>query len=505
MTDWHVLTGGNDFSLFNFEPPGPVAEAYLYDVTTPIPLIMGPFGSGKTTTSIFKLFHNVSRVPPCRDGVTRARCCVIRDQYRALYRTTLESWFKFFPKDFPGSHFEGGQDRPAKHTIRFVTPRGRPFEVITDFYAVGDHAIEELLKGYEPTFGYANEADLLHDSVLPYLYGRLGRYPSRDMLADPDADMPEQVFGDLNPPDVDHWIYRKTQEERDPAYQLYKQPSGLSNEAENRRGVPRTRYENMARTLPADQVRRFVHGKFGYAVDGRPVHGEEFSEELHVSRDPLEPLDGLPLNLGLDGGLSPAAVIGQLQPNGQDRVLAELVPPHGTGPGRFAEMLVDLLQTRFRGCPIGVATCDPANFFGADREGGELAWVETVMRAIGKRIDPAPTNEPAIRIEAVRAGLVRMINAQTPATLIDPRCRMLIGGFVANYRYRRHRVGTRDQYSERPEKNDWSHPHDANQYRVLGLRGRVGVINEAARAGRAGNVVAPVFGRARSDFNVWDL
>jgi hypothetical protein len=57
-----------------------------------------------------------------------------------------------------------------------------------------------------------------------------------------------------------------------------------------------------------------------------------------------------------------------------------------------------------------------------------------------------------------------------------------------------------------PVKNKYSHPHDALQYVALGRRGRAGVINESARAGRPGNVVSIATGnRVRSDFSVWDV
>jgi len=194
-------------------------------------------------------------------------------------------------------------------------------------------------------------------------------------------------------------------------------------------------------------------------------------------------------------------------------VLGELVPGHGVGPERFSEMLVDALVREpsavacgFRGLPLGAWSADPSSFYGADKAGGQLAWVETVMKAVGHRIDPAPTNEPAIRIEGVRHYLARRIDANTPAFLIDPRCRMLIAGFSGKYRYRRVRIGVTERLEDRPFKDEYSDPHDALQYLVLGFRGRAGVIESAARAGRPGNVVQlPVRRPARTDFDVWSV
>lgn len=493
------------FSVFDFVPPGPVAAAWIDDATTPIPLLMGPAGSGKTTAACFKGPRMIARhMPVCRDGVIRGRITVIRDNYRRLYDTAIRSWHQFFPPDFPGSEWRGGQDRPAHHRLRFRTPRG-PMELEVDFFAVGDLAIEEMLKGYETTIGWMNEADLLTDRVPTFLYSRTGRFPSRSLLVEPEAMLPRQVFGDLNPPDIDHWVHQWTVDEPRAGVKLYRQPSGLSAAAENRAGKPRQAYESEAAVMDGYDCRRFVHGEFGYSRDGLPVYDKLFDIAAHVAPAALAATPQLPIHIGLDAGMEPAAVIDQLMPNGQTRTLAEIVAEPGTGPGRFAEMLLDRLLSDFRGVPVGSCWGDPSAFYGADRIAGELAWMETVARAIGHNIQPAPSNEPGIRIEAVAIGLRRRIDKDTPAILIDPRCRMLIGGYAAHYKFHVDRNSSLGN-SARPVKNRYSHVHDANQYVKLGLRGRYGVIEDAARAGRPGNVVPIVSGRPRrADFSVWDL
>lgn len=500
MSDFATLTGGA-FSLFNFTPPGPIGQRYMM-AEDPISLIMGPVGSGKTSTSVFKAAVQTLRMPVCRDGVVRAKGAVIRDNYRTLYRTTLPSWFNFFPRDFPGSDFEGGQDRPAKHTVRFRTPKGTKVEMIVEFFAIGDQAIEELLKGWEGSWGWLNEADLLAERVPGFLYSRLGRYPSRALLADPEAPMPRTVFGDMNPPDIDHWSYLNCVEEPKVGWALYQQPSGLSDQAENRVGVPRTYYEELERTLHPAEVRRFVHGQWGYARDGKPVYEAEFRQDLHVAKKSIEVDPRAQLHAGLDQGYSPAWV--PIQEVGtQLRILGELVPPHGTGVGRFVEMLLGQLTERYREPAFGIWSADPAGFYGADKIAGELAWAEAVAKGIGHPIVPAPSQEPAIRSEALRLPLTTMVDGYTPALLIDPSARMTIGGLAAHFKFKKQRVGNREVFSERWEKNQWSHPVEAAQYGILGIRGVAGLIAQAAKAGRAGSFARPSAGVVVSaDFDV---
>ncbi len=516
---------GSSVKLTLHRPPGPVGAAYEAS-RGPIDVIMGPAGSGKTTSSVFKLLlFSTMAVPPCRDGVIRVRGLVLRDNYRTLYRTTLRTWFEFIPPDFPGGTFTGGQDRPAQHVLRLETLReGRrvPVELTVDFFAVGDNAIEDLLKGSEYTWVYCNEADLLHSRVITFAFSRTGRYPPRELLGLPDdAAMPRMVTCDMNPPDEDHPIMKACargsfnaelpvdEEGRvaagDRTVNFFHQPGGLDPAAENRRGKLRASYEEESRTLSEEDVRRFVHGLPGYAIDGKPVYAKDFNRRLHVADAQLPVLAGRPLHIGFDQGLTPGAVLFQDAPSGQLRILAELAPGHGTGQARFLGMLIPLLMGRFRGLAAGVYGSDPAGFYGADREAGELSWSETIGKGLGHGLQPAPTNEPTLRIEAVKLALGQMIDAQTPGLIVCPSCRGLIGGFMAHYKFRRIRAGASDRFEDRPHKNDpYATLHDALQYGVLALRGKAGIINEAARAGRAGRIGAEVAGRDHSnDFSAW--
>ena len=51
--------------------------------------------------------------------------------------------------------------------------------------------------------------------------------------------------------------------------------------------------------------------------------------------------------------------------------------------------------------------------------------------------------------------------------LIDLRCRTIIKGFEGGYQYKRIQVSG-ERYSDKPEKNMYSHIHDALQYLMLG-------------------------------------
>lgn len=65
-------------------------------------------------------------------------------------------------------------------------------------------------------------------------------------------------------------------------------------------------------------------------------------------------------------------------------------------------MILEVLMRDFPGFPISEAWADPSAFYGADRQAGELAHMEIVARALNVSILPAPSNEPALRQDAVR-------------------------------------------------------------------------------------------------------
>ncbi|MBB98331.1 MAG: hypothetical protein CML67_02155 [Rhodobacteraceae bacterium] len=453
--------------------------------------------------------------PVCRDGVVRVKVACIRDTYRDFSRTALASWYEAFPISHAWTvHHEGGQDRPVKHRLKWRARRPGYGEVIVDYTmetgAIGDHNIEQYIKGYEITYGWINECDMLDERVPGLLFQRTGRYPKVTDIAPSELErvsrdgrvvmekmglsiepnevvLPRMVMGDLNPPDIDNWVYRFCEKEKKRGFNLFRQPSGLAANAENRVGKPRSSYEMEAATQPEHIVRRMVHGEFGYALDGKPVY-PEFALQRHKADAPITPVKGIPLGIGIDAGGSPAAVIVQLMPNGQLRILCEICAQPGTGPSRFSEMILEVLLSRFPGFPISEAYGDPSAFWGADRQAGELSFMETVGRALNLNIQPAPSNEPAIRQEAVRWYLGRPIDGNTERMIVDPGCDMIIGGFAAHYKLTKQAsAGQTDVLAV--AKNSYSHPHDALQYICLGHRGRYGVIDDAAKLGRGDNVV----------------
>jgi len=509
-----------------YQPPGPVGEAFLRD-RSPVRFIKGPIGSGKTNLCIFDGLTVATEMPVCVDGIRRFKGFLFRDTYTKLWDTLIPSWWQWF--DQSKGQWTGARGRQATHVLRFDQPDGCILEASFEFRALDETvSIEDALKGLEGNWAYMNEADTQSQEVLTNIIGRLQqkRYPPQRLLPPAAFSVNDQgqrepkyfvgVVGDLNPPDVDSWVYELFEEKKPPGHKIFHQPSGRSPMGENRAGVSLASYERLAELNAhrPDYVRRMIDGMYGYSRDGMPVY-PEFDDMRHVAETDIKPLKGLPLRLGFDQGVTgPAMVATQFTYAGQLLILDELVPNSRIGPTAFGKQCRNLLRERYGGFDVLSATCDLAGFSGGDKEEGDHAWAETVSEALGVALLPAPTNELQARHDVIRQLLTYFIDGRVPALWLSPRCRFLRKGFNSHYKIEMVGTGKNAVPAPKPKKNAWSNPHDALQYIGLDIFGVAGV-TAGAPGGHGRKRIASLSqgdddddapaARGGSDFNVFSV
>jgi hypothetical protein len=205
-----------------------------------------------------------------------------------------------------------------------------------------------------------------------------------------------------------------------------------------------------------------------------------------VAERALNPiLNGLrPVLIGMDFGLNPSAVIGQLDALGRLLIYRSLTAD-GMGLLRFLRtMLKPELAQGFPGAPVLVIG-DPA---GTSRAQTDEKTVYDILSQEGFNAKPAYTNSIVARITAVEQFLNRQIDTG-PGVLIDPACRPLINALRGKYRYKLKKSG---EFEDEPEKNEASHIADALQYLCLHADAQQGgrmanrkahVIEEASMSG----------------------
>jgi len=166
--------------------------------------------------------------------------------------------------------------------------------------------------------------------------------------------------------------------------------------------------------------------------------------------------------------LSPCAVLAQMSPRGQVRVLREYTSLNAGVTQLIENNVRPSMTGEFLGMTLGIGACDPAGGQRAQHD-KNLSCIQT-LNQLGFPTVVAPTNDFVVRRQSVENFLTRMVDGQ-PAILIDKSCRTLIEGFEGAYRFEKLQVsGSEERYSEQAHKN---HPtsdiHDAFQYLCMHL------------------------------------
>lgn len=476
----------------DWKAPGPIAARFMAS-TAMVQIINGPVGSGKTTAALMKSIRIAARQRPSLKHrllnsnkelvpVRRFKLAVIRDTYRQLWKTTLPSWHRRVPKE--AGEWNGAENAPASHRINLEVGTGTINSTMVDFTAefgaIGENAVEDFMRGYEPTAFYLNELDLLAQQVLAYAQDRAGRFPEMD----DGGPSWRGVLADCNAPEFENWLYMDS--ESDPAtgqprpgvftmtpaeraalgVDLFIQPGGREPGAENMENLPAGYYMPKV-GQSASYVARMIDNKSGYSQAGKPVH-PEFRSPVHVAARELEPLPGVPLIIGLDPRTNPSAEFMQRLVNGQRRFVDEMQLEQNTGPRRFGEKLAQVLRDRFSFLKPEMirGVCDPSARNGVDREAGDQDWMEIVSAVTGIRIDAAPTNNIDMRREALKVPLGKLIDGE-PAILISSRCRLLCAGLASGFRFRKLNVPGSLKYSDEVEKNNYADACEAAEYACL--------------------------------------
>ena len=527
---------------------------FFYDDSF-VRIVVGPVGSSKTTAFCVEVMKRAMEQEPSPiDNIRYFKAAIVRNTMPELWRTTIETWLAVYREGMCGPM---RRSAPVHHHIQ-IPPNdvtGEPgLDLLVDFFAMDKPDNVRALLSYEGTLIWFNEVREIPRNVFKAATDRAGRYPS--MVKCGSEPTWFGVIGDTNPPDEDHWIFEFY---NDPPenYKIYKQPPGVfeaievdgddgvywrskdlrnSNistddpsrimqaggriwianpDAENLKNLPiapgHTDYIGkggyyLFRTSGKDYdwIRGYYQGDFGPIFDGKPVV-PEFSREVHVS-DAIAPIKGLPIIGGFDiggGTLSSAAVFGQRHPRGHYMIFDEVCPDdQGVGLVKFSSEAAFVLSNRFPtsdGFQISHFYGDPA---GRARDPLFEVTVFDHLANMGLPVMEAPSQDPKLRVEALRAPFGKMFEGK-PAIVIHPRCRNLIKSLQGAWCYRRLQVSSqKERFREVPDKSEYSHIGDALGYMLLGcgegnaLRGRT-LPSANSQPGMKARFASKIFGGSK--------
>jgi hypothetical protein len=465
--------------------------------------LKGPVGSGKSVACIQEALRLSREQKPNENGIRLTRGVIIRNTSGQLHNTTLKTFKQWVPEEI----CRIVSSPSLKADVEFPMPDGTTVKIEILFLALDSEKDTRKLLSLEVSWIFINEAREILYSTVKAARERVGRYPSRaDGYTEEQcvktvceftgkeffsACTRKAILMDTNPPDDTHWWYeldangylkgtseelmeqekvrtRETFEFFASPPPIIKQPDGsyLPNpDADNvdfLDGGYKYYLDQLAGNSP-DHINVMVLGNYGMIKTGKPVyHG--YNDQLHCGD--VKPTKGIPIALGWDFGLTPTVVIGQMMPSGQVRILNELV---GSGSVRaFARDVVKpFLIHHYKGYEVQFSLGDPA---GNNRGEGEGTASLNILNEVGLGFasEAAPTNDITKRVDAVNTFLMKLVEGGKPGYMLNKECNWLRKGKNGGYAYRRMNVSG-GRYADKPDKNDYSHPADAEQYLCLGF------------------------------------
>ena len=406
--------------------------------------VLGPVGSGKSTSCLMEIIRRASEQRQGPDGFRRTRFAVVRATLQQIKMTVLKEFYTWVA---PVTDF-----RVSESTIHL-----RWNDVVCEIHLIplDDERDQQRLLSAQLTGIWVNEFPEIDPALFPSMAGRVGRYPS-------SAQGGCSWFGviaDGNFPTEGGEWHELLEIARPTDWDVWKQPGGLDPAAENLENLPDGvgYYERLARQHSPDWVRRYVHAQYGNDPSGTAVYRESFKLNWHCA-DSVDPVMGHPLIIGQDFGRNPWSIITQLDHRGRMLMLEEIAADDvGLELHINRSLRPALMQERYLGRPIAIIG-DPA---GMQRSTSYEETSFDLLKRAGFHAFPAPTNNIDARLRGVETFLNGSSNGG-PAMLIDKgRCPKFVRGMSGGYRFAHTRQG---QAKPSPDKNDYSHVHDAAQY-----------------------------------------
>lgn len=446
--------------------------------------VIGPVRSGKTTLSIADLIISAKNMPKCHDGIRRFSFAAIRNTYGELETTTLRSWNIWFG-ELGTAHTR--MKAPLLYTSRFNDGDGF-IDIEGWFIALNRPEDIKKLASLELTRAYVNEARFIPEVIIDMLQDRVGQYPKKDSVV--GGEFPSGMILDTNPPSTDHWFYKKFEEKKTEGYTRFKQPPGLiknedgeyktNPDADNIQNLnPSNYYERAAIGRTKESINVMLMGNYGIDMAGTPVY-QEYHDDFH-SVDNLDYISGVPIEVGMDFGRTPAVVFMQMSPSGKLLLIHEICSKDTGLRGFMDNHVTPYISKNLQGYKLTFHV-DPS---GASKsQNDETSCCDILRNEYRLDVRPGYSNSLSPRIEPVKKALTTFIDAKTGfgfslSRTGAPICRK---GFSGGYHFKKEtKTDSSGALTERildPEKNDYSHPHDAIQYVCMNVLGKPLARNE---------------------------
>jgi hypothetical protein len=413
-------------------------------------MLLGPIGGGKTTGIIMLLIMIAQNQAPDVAGLRKTRFGVARNTRPQLRDSVLKSVFDWLP---PNGSSIIWMETDMTLKLNYKLPDDTYVKSEWMFRALDDQRDAARLLSVEYTCVWLSEFREIPFALLTDVLSRTGRYPA---VSEGGATY-HGVIAESNFPTRGSDWHRYLELETSEISAVYKQPSGLSPEAENLQYLKPDYYSVLMETATPGWVQAHILCEYPDSLDGKAVFGSTFDYSRHVAAQPLLPIGrgsmAPTLLMGVDQGRSPGAVFSQVQPNGCLHVLQELYASNVSMMTFARQYIAPFVAEHFPGMPI-LAIIDPAGTFKGQANDQTPA---EALEANGFRVIPAPTNAIDRRL-----GAVDKLFLHYNGILISPECPVLINGLAADYRFETKKNGELATVPEK--KHPISDVQDCLQY-----------------------------------------
>ena len=396
----------------------------------PVLYLQGGNGSGKTRAILAPVIEILTQVPD-------VRILWGRNDFKDIKLSVMDKFFEVFPPELISSKSEQyhyyNMRQPGHKTGRIY------FNGLKDLGGFGsqEFAIVVITEAHE---------------ITEQVYRTLKRRCRQ-------AGVPCMILMESEPPNQTHWLERITTPgdvDYDPDITRWEVST-----YENWDNLPPA-YRGSLESMPEAAKRKYILGKSGFSVTGKPFYSG-YNSNTHDGE--FEYLEGRDLMIGWDFGFHfPAIVVTQFDLQDRWVLLRELLG-RDISIHKFADKVIALLNQLY---PQAMKRHygDPACLQKSDKaiDGEETSWA--ILNNKGIRVITKQSTYRD-RKEIIEAKLCT-IHSGKPALLIDKRnCPILCDGFMGGYHYPEHK--SQQEYDENkfelPFKDGYyDHPMNALEY-----------------------------------------
>jgi len=397
----------------------PTQRAYV-NSNAIINAIIGPMGDGKTYASIVALLRHAQR---CGRPI---RAAIIRDTHENIKNATVRSFQEVFEK-YP--QLLRWRDDFKKLTI-FSSPR-----VECDLFGIDDLASLSKLQGPEYALVWLEEpapmADRANAGLSEEVYNAALARCARQTGTTPRLQI------SMNPADEDHWTYRRLILEPDvnPEYPLITKKVFFVPYGENPvMDEVKRQAVKMAYQHDKASYARYVEGRFAPVYRGERVT-PEYNPEVHLSKDVLEPKEGLVGFRIFDGWHNPACLLGQVTPEGRLLFLDLVVVDNGDIRSLIEGKVIPLINSpRWRNKVKMWRDGGDRTMQQPDQSNRQMSAAKVVEMLLNTHFEPAPRLWMHLK-EGMKNALNSMVNGQ-PVVLISRHLQMLHRALSGAWHYK---------------------------------------------------------------------